>query len=128
MQCKLINNCPTETPNYYRHPQDNPAFARGAMPCQSSCKDIRSGVFDFTGPALLIGLCNIHKSYLVEYQADNDCWLRVGAIFPDSKTKYLAASSMEFSLAGNYRVSYNWDACCQDEPQFVAKPHPCPCD
>lgn len=121
-------DCRNVFPKHYRHPQDNPMYAHGCAPCNKHCEDVREGVFEFDGPAILVGVCNIHKSYLVLRDIDGDCDVRAGAIFPGSRTRYLPmAVSMEFSLPGHYRVKYKWDACCENEPQFEAVAHPCQC-
>lgn len=127
---KTVKSCPTNTAAKFRHPDNNGMYAHGCYPCVSEpCSDIQEGTFDFTGPAVLLGVCNIHKSYLVVREVSGDCEVRAGAIFPDSRTQHFPNNaSMEFSLEGNYTVKYKWDACCELEPQFEALPYPCPCN
>jgi hypothetical protein len=121
--------CPATVDSKHYHPQNNQMYAHGCPPCGTAkCEDIREGTFDFTGPAVLLGVCNIHKSYLVVRDVPGDCEVRAGAIFPGSRTEHFPDdASMEFSLPGNYTVKYKWDNCCESEPQFDALPYPCPC-
>lgn len=121
--------CPADIDPKHFHPQNNLAYAHGCIPCvEAECKDIQEGEFEFTAPAVLLGVCNINKSYLIERKVDGDCAVRAGAIFPDSRTEHFTdAPSMELSLAGDYVVKYKWDACCENEPQFEAIEYPCPC-
>lgn len=130
MPCKKkARNCPVHVDKKHFHPMNNPGYAHGSPPCiTKKCEDIQTKEFEFEGPAILLGVCNIHKSYLVTRDVDGDCEVRAGAIFPDSRTSHFPDSaSMEFSLEGTYRVKFSWDACCENEPQFEAIANPCPC-
>ena len=131
MNCNELKEkeCTVNTNPRNMHPGGNYGNAHGCNSCvKPKCKDIQEGVFDFSGPKVLVGLCNINKSYLITRDVTGSCELRVGAIFPDSRTAHFEdAPSMEISLEGDYHVKYTWDACCESEPQFEAVAYPCPC-
>ena len=131
-QCKPMtaSNCPVEIDPRDRHPMDNLMYAHGCRPCADDyCTDMQTGEFEFTGPAILLGVCNIKGSYKVFRKVDGDCKVRAPSIFPRAATSHFPDNpSVEYSLAGDYVVEYKWDACCDNEPQFEALPYPCPCD
>lgn len=111
--------CTTTADSRYYPPNNNPLYERGCMPCiESACKDIHEGEFPFTGPAVVYGVCNIHKSYLI-VKADDVCEVKWNALWPNGRTL--------IDTEGQYKVKYKWDACCEGEPQFAIAPYPCPC-
>lgn len=132
MSCNEVKEkgCAVNTDPRNIHPNGDYGNAHGCNSCTPvKCKDIQEGEFTFSGPMILLGVCNINKSYLVTRATAGDCEVRAGAIFPDARTSHFPDNaSMEFSLAGDYTVKYKWDACCEEEPQFEAVTYPCPCD
>ena len=95
------------------------------------CKDIREGIYLFTGPKTIRSLCDAnnkcnliddgsiekrspfkHSFPIYRESSIEGCDKIVGAIWRDSNHEYT------IKCEGKYYIKYTWDNCLETEPKF----------
>ncbi len=95
------------------------------------CKDIREGIYPFTGPKTIRSLCDAnnkcnliddgsiekrspfkHSFPIYRESSIEGCDKIVGAIWRDSNHEYT------IKCEGKYYIKYTWDNCLETEPKF----------
>lgn len=98
------------------------------------CKDIKEGMFEFSGPKRIRNLCcdamkcgviddgsfnkndYVKKSFpIYRVSAEEGCDEIVGAVWRECSGN---RSSFTVECAGDYYVKYTWDDCVEVEPKF----------
>ena len=95
------------------------------------CKDIREGIYPFTGPKTIRSLCDAnnkcnliddgsiekrspfkHSFPIYRERSFEGCDKILGAIWRDSNHEYTR------KCEGKYYIKYTWDNCLETEPKF----------